>query len=102
MKNYARSAWKWATEKLGSIITFIEPISRSLKVAIEQGDIEKIRSHNAELREATMKQFEFCDFVDEAIADDNLDLYEGAMALDKLSVMVDEYEDVIVGEDEDD
>ena len=73
-----------------------------MKVAIEAGDNVKIKAHNHELREFHMKGLEYCDFIDEAVADGNLDLYEGAIAIAKLNELVDEAEDVITGVDEDD
>ena len=102
MKNYAVSAWTWVQSKLGNLTSFIEPIAKSLKLAIEAGDVLKIKVHTNELREFFMKGLAFCDFMDEAVADNNLDLYEGSQAVKMIAELVDEGEDVITGVDEDD
>lgn len=102
MKNFAVSAWNWATSKLGSLTSFIEPIAKALKIAIEAGDVAKIKLHVNELREFFSKGLDLCDFLDEAVADGNLDLYEGSQAVKMIATLVDEGEDVITGVDEDD
>lgn len=102
MKNYAVAAWAWVTDKLGSLTSFAEPIAKALKIAIESGDVIKIRIHTNELREFAQKLMGVCDFLDEAVSDGNLDLYEGSQALVLLNEVVDEAEDVITGVDEDD
>lgn len=102
MKNYAVSAWNWVRSKLGDVVNLFAPIAQALKVAIEAGDVDKIKTHNTELREFFQKGLELCDFIDEGVADGNLDLYEGAKALELLNQLVDEGEDVITGVDEDD
>lgn len=102
MKNYAVAAWDWVKNKLGSVVSLFQPVAESLKLAIEEGDAAKVQAHNTELREFFTKGLELCDFIDEAVADGNLDLYEGSQALVKLNELVDEGEDVITGVDEDD
>lgn len=102
MKNYAVSAWNWVKAKLGRAVDLFAPVAKALSVAIEEGDIDKIKIHNAEAREFFQQGLDTCDFIDEAVADGNLDLYEGASALNKLNQLIDEGEDVITGVDEDD
>jgi hypothetical protein len=102
MKNYAVAAWNWINEKASGLVAFAEPIAKSLKVAIEAGDVEKIKAHNQELREFHEGGIVFCDTVDEFVADGNVDLYEGATALKMINDQLDQAEDVITGVDEDD
>ena len=100
--NFLERIWGKVVDKLGAIATFIPSIAEKIKVDIAERDAEKIRAHATELREAGLKQVEFADQMLEAVSDGNLDLVEGSKLATGLEKLVDEWEDVFTGVDEDD
>ena len=102
MKNYALEAWAYLVKKISFISGIVAAVSNSLIVALREKDIAKVKAHSLELRELGQKMIDTSDFLDEAVSDGNLDLYEGSQALVLLNDLLDEGEDVITGVDEDD
>jgi hypothetical protein len=102
MRNYIVEAWEWFKLKVNAIANIAVPLSRSIRIAIALGDVTKIRGHAKEAREFGNKWIQIADFLESAVADDTMDLYEGAEALNLLNQLADEGEDVISGVDEDD
>ena len=101
MKNYAVLAWEWFKTKFAAIAGFAGPLAKSVEVAIAAGDIEGIRARAVEVRELGNKLIECADFLEIAVADGNMSLYEGARALELLNSLADEGEDIYSGIDED-
>lgn len=101
MKNYAQIAWEWFKAKLPIMAGSAEPIARSIKIAIDANDVEGIRSRAKEAREFGNKWVAAADFLEVAVADNNMDLYEGCRALEMLNELIDAGEDIFTGVDED-
>lgn len=91
-----------AGEKLGKFAGFLPAIGEQLKIAIKEGNADKIRARTKELREAGEAQIKFANQLDAHIADNVENGVELVEDLRELDEVLDQWEDVFKGYDEDD
>lgn len=87
--SYLTNLWKKIVVKLGTLAGFIKPIADTLHIAISEGDVEKVRRVNGELREKFTEGLALCDKVDAVIADNTLTITEGSELALAIEALVD-------------
>jgi len=97
MKDYTQLAWKFISDKLGSISEYIEPVARSVKKGVSEGTVGSIGEASLDIRRLAVDLQLIADFLDDAIEDGSIDLYEGANALRLLNRIIIDGEDVFIG-----
>lgn len=102
MDSYLANLYQTIESRLGALGGLIPTIASTVKIALVEGDVEKITTRTAELREATAALDNLAGVLDAAVADGQVSLAEGAEAALALEAAVDQIEDIIRGYDEDD
>jgi hypothetical protein len=74
---------------MGSIGRYFGLIAEEIEIALKEKDVAKMRAASAKAREKAMDVISLCDTVDEAIADNSLDLIEGSQIALKIEAIVD-------------
>lgn len=88
--------------KLGPVAPFIPTLADAIKINIADGDAAGIQARAREAREAAAELTILADKCDAAVADGQLSGREAAELLVEVENVIDEFEDVITGIDEDD
>ena len=87
--SYLTNLWEKVLLKLGALAGFSPPIAEQIKIAIEAGDLEKVRALTAKAREKFNDGLARCDKVDEVLADGNLTIAEGSEVALAIEALVD-------------
>lgn len=87
--SYLTNLWAKILLRLGTLAAFIPPIAEQIKIAIEAGDVEKVRALTAKAREKFTDGLALCDKVDEVLADGNLTIAEGSEVALAIEALVD-------------
>lgn len=87
--SYLTNLWEKILLKLGALAGFIPPIAAQIKIAIEAGDVEKVRALTDKAREKFNDGLALCDKVDEVLADGNLTIAEGSEVALAIEALVD-------------
>lgn len=98
--SFLTKLWDKLMAKLGAIAGFIPGIAAALKVAIDEGDVDKVRAHAMQLDQFADALKRFAAAAIEATDDGTLDLVEGSELALLLEAIVDEGDDVIKGHDD--
>lgn len=100
--SWLTSMWEKVTSKLGAVASYIPIIADLIKVKLDEGDVDAVRSHAHELKEAAEALANAADVILMATEDGSISLTEGSQIALALEEAVDQFEDVYKGVDEDD
>jgi len=98
-ESYLEKLWDRAMSKLGSLASFVPMIAAQIKAALAEKDVEKIKAHAVQMKEAAAAQDALADKIIDAVADGTIDLIEGSEIALALENVLAEYQDVAVGHD---
>jgi hypothetical protein len=87
--SFLTSLWAKVVARMGSIGRYFGLIAEEIEIALKEKDVAKMRAASAKAREKAMDVISLCDTVDEAIADNSLDLIEGSQIALKIEAIVD-------------
>ena len=97
--SFLTNLWNKFLAKLGSVAAFIPGIAESVKIAIESGDVEKVRAHATQLKELAAAIDFLADAALDATDDGSITLVEGSELALAIESVIDEADDVIKGYD---
>lgn len=87
--SYLTNLWEKILLKMGALSAFIPAIASSIKIAIDEDDVAKVRALNAKAREKFSEGLALCDKVDDVLADGNLTIAEGSEVALAIEALVD-------------
>lgn len=87
--SFLTNLWAKVIARMGNIGRYFGVIAEEIEIALKEKDVAKMRAASAKAREKAMDVIALCDTVDEAIADNTLDLVEGSQIALKIEAIVD-------------
>lgn len=84
---------------LGPVWSFVPMIAGAITQSLKSGDVDKVKAHAQELREAAAALVDLADELDAVVADGKVSISELGAALEAVQHVVDEAEDVGTGHD---
>ena len=102
MKPFLMNLWDKIEAKLGRMASFVPMVLGEVKIKLAAGDVVGAKARLNELEEALLISVDRVRKIKERLADNILDGNETVDTLVDMEKMVDEWEDVVTGVDEDD